>query len=64
MGKTKTKTASAKGNRSPEESMLTHADGCPENPERIEWYVQTRPDGTEVRITRCCDCSKGVVVEV
>jgi hypothetical protein len=44
--------------------MLRHAEGCPENPERIEWYVQTRPDGSEVRITRCIDCAKGVVAEL
>lgn len=35
-----------------------HARGCPEHPERMERYTATRPDGSDVKVTRCNDCGE------
>jgi hypothetical protein len=47
-----------------DEAQLRHNPGCPEDPDRVESYPQNRPDGSEVRVTRCTDCAAGVVVDV
>ena len=32
-----------------------HVEGCAD-PNRIERYTATRPDGSDARITRCIEC--------
>lgn len=36
---------------------LRHAEGCPEDPDRVEVYKEQRPDGETMTITRCVDCA-------
>ncbi len=35
---------------------LTHRDGCPAEPNRIESYPVTAPGGGEVTVCRCMTC--------
>lgn len=39
---------------------IEHREGCPVNPDRVETFMQTRPDGIEVETTRCVDCGAAV----
>jgi hypothetical protein len=36
---------------------VRHAEGCPEDPERIEVYEATRPNGEVLAVARCVDCA-------
>lgn len=42
--------------RDPVLDDIQHREGCPQRPERMESYFQTRPDGIEVKVGRCADC--------
>lgn len=49
---------------------LRHADGCPEDPDRVESYTSTRPADPArsrpaklVRVFRCQDCSAQLVTD-